>query len=454
VSGITWGEHELRALCEKALSAAAGDQAEAVIVARTGAFTRFANAAIHQNVVSREAELRVRVVRGTRVAMVTTDRLDDEGIRRVARDASELAKITPENPTFAGLPGDTGLEPAPSAFVERTAEATPLDRARMAKQLCDAARAASLSAAGYVSTSVQELAIASSQGVWAYAPATTSDAELAALGDAGSAFAQRISLDVGTLDVTGCAREAVAKAKAAQQPRDLAPGTYEVVLEPYAVRDIVGFLGLQLTGLAVEEGRSFVGGKLGQKVTGDITLVDDPFDPKGLPRSFDLEGQPSERVTLIEHGVAKAVVYDFQTAKRTGNRNTGHALPPSPFQPSAPMHLRLDPGAETREDLIRSCKKGILVTRFWYTRWVHQLRTIVTGMTRDGTFAIEDGEIAYPVKNFRFTQSYHDALGGTLGIGSDLMLLVPGEQFGLQVSSYRVPALRLAAFTFTGATQY
>ena len=452
--GITWGEAALKAVCETALKAVDSDQAEAAVVARTAALTRFANAAIHQNVVSREAELRVRVVRGTRVAMVTTDRLDDEGIRRAARDASDLAKITPENPTFGGLPGDTKLRPAPSAFVERTAEATPLDRARAAKQLCDAARAASLSAAGYVATSVQELAIANSLGVWAYSPATTSDVELAALGDAGSAFAQRISLDIGTLDITGCAREAVDKAKAAQQPRDLAPGTHEVILEPYAVRDMVSFLGSQLTGMAVEEGRSFVVGKLGQKVTGDITLVDDPFDPKGLPRAFDLEGQPSQRLTLIERGVAKAVVYDSQTAHRTGQPNTGHALPPNPFQPSAPMHVRLEPGNRTRAQLIAETKKGVLVTRFWYTRWVHQLRTIVTGMTRDGTFAIEDGEIAYPVKNFRFTQSYHEALAGTLGIGSDLSLLVPGEQFGLQVSSYRVPALRLEAFTFTGATQY
>ena len=451
---VTVGETALRAICDRALAAVDGDQAEAVVIARNAALTRFANAAIHQNVVSREAQLRVRVVRGKRVAMVTTDRLDDEGIRRAASEASELAKLTPENPTFGGLPGDRGLRPAPSAFVERTANATPLDRARAVKQLCDAARAASLSAAGYVSTNVQELAISNSLGVWAYAPATTSDVELAALGDAGSAFAQRLSLDFGTLDVSGCAREAVEKATAAQKPRHLAPGTHEVILEPYAVRDMVSFLGSQLTGLAVEEGRSFVIGKLGQKVTGDVTLVDDPFDPKGLPRAFDLEGQPSERLVLIERGIAKAVVYDSQTAHRTGQKNTGHALPPNPFQPSAPMHLRLEPGGKTREELIKESKRAVLVTRFWYTRWVHQLRTIVTGMTRDGTFAIEDGQIAYPVKNFRFTQSYHDALGGTLGVGSELALLVPGEQFGLQVSSYRVPALRLAAFTFTGATQY
>src|SRR5258708_6207989 len=185
MSGMTFGENELRAICEKALKAADGDQAEATVVARNAALTRFANAAIHQNVVSREAELRVRVVR--------------------------------------------------------------------------AARAASLSAAGYVATNVQELAIASSLGVWAYAPATTSDVELAAIGDAGSAFAQRMSLDVGTLDVTGCIREAIEKAKAAQKPRDLAPGTHEVVLEPYAVRDIVTFLPIHLTPLALEQGPPFVG---------------------------------------------------------------------------------------------------------------------------------------------------------------------------------------------------
>ena len=264
-SGASIGESALRSICEAVLKAADGDEAEAVVVARNAALTRFANGAIHQNVVSREADLRIRVVRGKRVAMVTTDRLDADGIRRATEDASDLARSAPENPTFGGLPGDRGIRPAPSAFVERTADATPLDRARAAKQLCDAARAASLSAAGYVSTNVQELAIANSLGVWAYAPATTSDAELAALGGAGSAFAQRLALDFGALDVAGCAREAVAKATAAQRPRDLPPGTYEVVLEPYAVRDIVSFLGSQLTGLAVEEGRSFVIGKLGQK---------------------------------------------------------------------------------------------------------------------------------------------------------------------------------------------
>ncbi len=453
MNGPLFGETELRRIAQEALRQVDGDAAEAVIVARTGSLTRFANAAIHQNVSSLEATLRLRVVRGTRVATQATDRLDAEGIAAVARSASELARIVPENPRFAGLPAPRPIASAPPAFVERTATASPLDRAKAAKAICDLARASGLRAAGFVSTNLQELAVASTLGTWAYSPETIAEAQCAAIGDDGSAFAQRVTLDFDALDVDAVAREAVGKALRAQHPRDFAPGDHEVVLEPYAVNDIVGFLGAQLTGLAVEEGRSFVAGRLGEAVTGPVTLVDDPYDPAGLPRAFDFEGQPSDRMILLESGIARAVVYDSGTAHRTGNRNTGHALP-NAFSPASAMHRRLEPGDKTREELIRGVKKGVLVTRFWYTRWVHQLRTIVTGMTRDGTFLIEDGEIAYPVKNFRFTQSYHEALRGVTGIGQDLSLLVPGEAFGFQPFSSRVPALHLASFSFTGVTAH
>ena len=455
-SATVWGEAELQRIAQAALRAVGtdGQEAEAVIIARTGSLTRFASAAIHQNVSSREAELRLRVARGTRVAIVTTDRLDDEGIRRAAATVNDLVARAPEDPRFGGLPSPQPIAAAPSSYSDRTADAAPLDRARAAKLICEAARARGLGAAGFVATNTQELAVASTLGTWAYAPQTTAEAQLAAIGDEGSAYAQRVSHDLDRLDVSGVAAEAVSKAIAAQRPREMAPGDHEVILEPYAVYDLIAFLSAQLTGEAVEEGRSFVGGHIGERVTGPVTLVDDPFDPDCLPRAFDFEGQPSERVTLIADGIAEAVVYDSGTAHRTGNRNTGHALPPGAGQPSASMHRRLEAGTATREELIRSVPRGLLVTRFYYTRWVHQLRTIVTGMTRDGTFAIEGGEIAYPVKNFRFTQSYHEALGGVRGIGNELMLLAPAEQFGIQATAARVPVLHLASFSFTGATRF
>jgi len=449
---VLFGETELRRLAERALGAAGGEAAEVLIVARSEGLTRFANAAIHQNVASREVEVRVRVARGKRVARASTSRFDPEGVEGAARAASELAAKVPEDPTFGGLPGPRPIPPAPSGFAEGTAAATPLDRARAAARACEPARARGLGAAGFVSTMVQEIAVASTLGTWAYAPETVARAEVVAIGDEGTAFAERDAADFGSLDVAGAADEAIAKALAAQRPREAAPGECEVVLEPYAVSDIASFLGGQLTGLAVEEGRSFVGGKLGQRVTGAVTFVEDPFDGAGHPRPFDFEGQPTERLTLIDRGIARAVVYDSATAHRTGQRNTGHALPPNPFVPSAPMHLRFEGGDRSREELIRAVKRGVLVTRFHYTRWVHPLRTIVTGMTRDGTFAIADGEIAYPVKNFRFTQSYADALAGVRGIGRDLHLSASAWR-GI-IGASRVPALHLASFAFTGATSY
>ena len=451
MSGRLWGEMDLRRVCEEALRQTKGDAAEAVVTAGTVELTRFANNAIHQNVASREASLQVRVVVGKRVGMITTNDLSPDGIARAAENASEVARVVPENPVFGGLPGAHPIPPAPKAYVEATAEATPLDRARRVESLLKRARERKLTAAGYLSTSAIELAVASTTGVWAYSPSTTAAIETVVIGGAGSAWAEQNSTDLSKIDVDAVGTEAIEKCVAAQGPRDLAPGTYEVVLEPYAVNDIAQFLGGSLTGQAVEEGRSFVGGKTGQKVTGDVTFVDDPFDSGSIARGFDYEGQPSQRVTLIDNGVARGVVYDSQTAFRTGAANTGHALPPNPFASASPQHLRIEAGTKTREQLIREVDRGVLVTRFHYTRWVHQLRTIVTGMTRDGTFLIEKGEIAHPVKNFRFTQSYHEALGATLGVGKDLHLFAAGEW---NIGARRVPALRLGAFTFTGSTQY
>jgi len=451
VSGRLWTEPELRRICDLALHGTNGDQAEALVLAGTSELTRFANNVIHQNVASRDAVLQVRVVVGKRVGMTTTHDLGEDGLARAARDASEVARIVPENPQFGGLPAARPISPAPSAYVEATASATPMDRATRVHGLLRRAKERGFTAAGYLSSSASEIAVANSEGVWAYAPSTLAAIETVVIGGAGSAWAERNSTDLGRVDVDAVAHEAIEKCAAAQGPRDLAPGTYEVVLEPYAVADIAQFLGGSLTGQAIEEGRSFVTGKLGQKITGDVTFVDDPFDPASIAIPFDFEGQPSQKVPLIEGGVARAVVYDSQTAFRTGQANTGHAMPPNPFASSSPMHLRIEPGTKTREELIHGVERGVLVTRFHYTRWVHQLRTIVTGMTRDGTFLIEKGEIAHPVKNFRFTQSYHEALGATLGIGKDLHLFAAGEfSFGAR----RVPALRLGAFTFTGATQY
>lgn len=451
---VVLGERALRSITEKALRAASGDEIEALVLARDLGLTRFANNEIHQNMRIASADLRVRVVRGKRVATVWTNRLDDEGVARAGREASELALVSPENPEWGGLPRPAPYERV-DAFADETAAATPERRARAAGLVCEPAHERGLRAAGYVSTIVTEVAVANSHGVWAYHPGTVSEAQAVVMGDSGSGFASRLHADVRELDAEAVSREALEKAARAQSPRDLAPGEYEVVLEPYAVADIVEFLGEALTGLAVEEGSSFVAGRSGEKVTGEaITIVDDPLDPECLPWPFDFEGARAERVALIERGVARGVVYDSQTAARNKAKNTGHAYYSSDAYPF-PMHARLEPGDASREELLAGVRRGVLVTRFWYTRWVHPLRTIITGMTRDGAFLIENGEIAHPIRNFRFTQSYHEALEGTLGIERDLALQrIDRFTYGFDVGYCRVPALRLGRFTFTGTTQY
>lgn len=445
-----FGEAALRPAVERALAAATGDEAEALVIGRVEALTRFANNAIHQNMAMTAASLRVRVVAGRRVGAVWTNRLDADGPADAARRASELARMAPENPRWAGFPAAPAAAAA-GGFAAATASASPEARARAAALVCRPAAAAGLRAAGYVATAVNEVAVANTHGTWAYHAGTAAEAQAVVLGDAGSGYADRVHADFGRLDVEAVAREALETARQAHAPRDLPAGVYEVVLQPYAVADIVEFLGSQLTGLAVEEGRSFVAGRLGERVTGEaITLVEDPADPDGLPRPFDFEGVPSERLGLIERGVARAVVYDSQTAARQKARNTGHALPAGmPFP--LPMHLRLEAGSASREGLVAGVRRGVLVTRFWYTRWVHPLKTVVTGMTRDGTFWIEGGEVAYPVRNLRFTQSYHEALAGAVALGRDLKLQRL-DLWDFDAGSTRVPAVRLGAFTFTGAT--
>ena len=176
--------------------------------------------------------------------------------------------------------------------------------------------------------------------------------------------------------------------------------------------------------------------------------MDDGYDPSGLPLPFDFEGVPKYRVDLIKAGVANAVVYDSYTATREGKSSTGHALPAPNTQGPFPLNMFMQPGNSTKEEMVKSTKRGILVTRFWYTRPVDDLKVIVTGTTRDGTFLIEDGEVKQPVRNMRFTTSYLDALSNTLAIGKATKL----ESSGFGAS--RVPAIKVAKFHFTGVTQY
>ncbi|HMA33953.1 MAG TPA: metallopeptidase TldD-related protein, partial [Chloroflexia bacterium] len=243
-------------------------------------------------------------------------------------------------------------------------------------------------------------------------------------------------------------REAIDKAVRSQNPIDIAPGAYDVILEEYAMGEMLQYLSyIGMGALALQEGRSFM--RLGEQITGaNITIYDDGADPRCLPMPFDFEGVPKQRVEIIQNGVAKAVVYDTYTAGRApGKTSTGHGLPaPNTFGP-LPLNLILAPGPTPKADLIRGVKRGLWVTRFHYVNIVHPLQTVLTGMTRDGTFLIEDGVITRPVKNLRFTQSVLAALSQA-ELANTLKL-----QKGF-LGGILVPAARIAGFNFSSATDF
>jgi predicted Zn-dependent protease len=273
------------------------------------------------------------------------------------------------------------------------------------------------------------------------------------MSETSSGYAARIDKDISRIDGDEIGREAVDAALRSVAPRAIEPGEYEVILQPYAAVDLLDFFGYYSFGaLAFMQKRSFMAGRIGEKVMGDnISIWDDALSPDGLPSPFDYEGMPRQRVSFIENGIAKGVVWDSYLAGKQGGdaRTTGHALPAGTTFGAIPLNMFMAPGTASIDDMIRDTKRGIFVSRFWYTRAVHPLNVVATGMTRDGTFLIEDGKIVAPIKSMRFTQGYVEALNHVDLIGKDPMLVI-GES-GAGVRS--VPALKIAKWNFTGVSE-
>jgi PmbA protein len=445
------GERHVKTLLEGALAACKeADQAEVLIMSEDSVLTRFANNTIHQNVAERNSALHVRVVIGKRIGVARSNSLEAQAIREAAESACTIARFSEENPEFESLPGPEQAPAAPEAFSEATARVSPEQRARAVQTIIRRAEQDKLTAAGAFSASCDEIAVANSLGVFAYQPSTSAEITTVVMGETSSGYADRAATDASTLDFDELANEACRRAMRSANPRDLPPGDYPVVLEPYAVAEMLDYLAYVGFGAtAMQEGRSFMAEKLGQQLTGSaVTIYDDGLDPRCFPMPFDFEGVPRRRVELIAAGVAKGVVYDSSTASRQNVANTGHALPaPNPMGPM-PGHLHLAPGDKTLDELVRSMDRGLWITRFHYVNVVHPLETIITGMTRDGVWWVEQGEARYPVKNLRFSQSILQALAAVQGIARE-----PKLQRGWFGGSL-VPALSLGSFSFTGRTDF
>ncbi|HEY2381975.1 MAG TPA: TldD/PmbA family protein [Terriglobia bacterium] len=441
-----------RQIADAVLSASKAEQTEVLALEQDESLTRFANNCVHQNVTERNVQITVRAVIGTKIGIAVSNDTRPESLRHLASRACDVAKLQPDNPEFKGLPEPQSVTPV-AAYDHAVAECTPEHRAKTVGIICRKAATAGCSAAGSMTTSSLSIGVANSKGVSAEHRSTLADASTVIMGTNSSGWAQNTGWQLPAIDAEAIANEALAKLRLGIDPVDFEPGEYAVILDPYATADLLEMLAFDGMGaLSVQEGRSWMNGRLGQRIMADsVSIIDDGLNTSGVPWPFDFEGVPKKVVPIVSSGVALTPVYDSFTAGRESDKHsTGHATPPSPqgrFGP-APMNLFLRPGTTSIEAMIKSTKLGLYITRFWYTRTVHPRDAVVTGMTRDGTFVIRNGEIAHPAKSLRFTQSYVDALKYTEAIGTSPRLLRSG--FGGATS---VPAVKLARFRFTSATK-
>ncbi len=447
-AGRRLGPAELRRIAERVFKLSEADETEVEISATTDALTRFANNTIHQNVAEQVIQISVRAVVDGRTARSSTNKRDDDSLRRAAECASSLARCQPPAPDLLPLLGKLKI-PIVKRFHEATASATPQDRARAVTRVVRLAAQNKQTAAGIFSTGAVESVLANSRGYFAHYEQTRAEFSITILEENSSGWAKANAPDVRDIDPDALAARASQKAAASREPRELPAGRYTTILEPAAVLDLVGFLFYDFAGTAVQDQRSCLTGRMEKKLFGEnITLWDDVYHPLQLGAPFDGEGLPRQKVLLVDRGVPRNLVYARATARKMKTKPTGHGFSLPNEYGEAPMNLVFTGGDKSLDEMVRSTERGILVTRLWYIREVDPFQKILTGMTRDGTFLVENGRVVGGIRNFRFNQSIIEML-------SNVEMLGPAARAsGEESFEMVVPAMKVRDFHFSEVTKF
>jgi len=446
--GARFSSAELESIAERILKLSAAEETEVEISSTTDALTRFANNTIHQNVAEHTLHVSVRAVVDGRTARATTNKTDDESLRRATAAAMRLAKNQPEYPDLLPMLGRQKYCKV-ARFFRATAQTTPVDRARAVTRVCRMAEKNKQTAAGIFSTGETQSVLANSSGLSARYEETDAEFSVTILESNSSGWAKAAAPDVREIQTDALAATASRKSADSRSPRELPPGHYTAILEPSAVLDLVGFLFYDFAGTAVLDKRSCLNDRMGKKIFGDnITIWDDVYHPLQAGAPYDGEGFPRQKVLLVENGVPKNLVYSRATARKMKKKPTGHGFAlPNEFG-EAPMNLVFAGGDKSADDMIRSTERGILVTRLWYIREVDPYTKILTGMTRDGTFLVENGRVAGGIRNFRFNQSMLEMLSNVEMLGPAVR--AAGEESFEMV----VPAMKVRDFHFSEVTKF
>ena len=457
----------------KKLSSA--DEVEVLFSGGNFALTRFANNTIHQNMAEENHVVSVRTVFDGRTARATTNKCDDESLRQMVRSSEALAKVqhpdpdllpTPTAEEADGLQGGTSearlaTRPVPSRHFEQTAAITPELRAEGVRKIVGVADRHKLTTVGVYSSGEWFEGIFNSRGLSRWHTQTSAEISITMLAPDSSGWKKANSSNVTNLDPLRLAEVAAQKAVDSAHPREVPAGKYTVILEPAAVLDIVGFMFWDYSGMAILDQRSFLTGRIGTRLFGDnITIVDDVAHALQAGSPFDGEGVLRKRVPLVENGVVKRVVYARWTAERMKKPEykdsvgpieaTGHGFSLPNEMGEMPLNIVITAGGDTQsiEQMIASTERGILVTRLWYIREVEPFEKMLTGMTRDGTFYVENGKVQNGVRNFRFNESLIHMLSNVEAMS------VPVRACGEESFDMVVPAMKVKDFNFTEVTKF
>jgi len=444
-------ERELRAVAANVLRLAklrGVREAEVHVEEVIDALTRFANNTIHQNVAEHGLSVSIRTVVDGRTARVTTNRVDEDSLRAALENSLAMAASQPKDPQLLPLPGKQKYR-ALRRFVGATATLSAEERARAVKRTCDLADERGQVAAGIFQSGQSRTLLCNSRGLCATYRQTQAEFSVTMQQGAATSWAKANAADVRAIDPIALARTASEKAERAQNPMELAPGKYTVILEPAAVLDFVGFLFYDFAATAVEDKRSCFSGRLGKTLFGkNITITDDVYHAEQLGPQFDGEGMPRQRVVLVDKGVLRNLVYSRRSAKATHAKLTGHGFPLPNEYGEAPVNLVIAGGNSSLEEMVRTTERGLLVTRLWYIREVDPYEKIMTGMTRDGLFLVERGQIGRGVRNFRFNQSILEMLANVELLGETRR--ASGEEAFEMV----VPPMKIREFQFSEVTKF
>jgi PmbA protein len=441
------GEQQILGLLKRIVGRSPAEKTELVYMGGSSGLTRYTKSAIHQNVAEEDTRVYVRVAQGKRLGVVTVNKLEEEELVKAAEQALELALHQPENPFFEGFPQLADYRKTETYF-QATAEFTPAARAETMKKIFAQADRLGFEVSGAFNTGEGEIAVLNSNGVATYQPLTEARISIVPVSKEGMSRSTALAHDVSSIDFQRVAAKALERCALNRNQQEMPPGQYDVILEPACLAEVMEWLSFVAFGSnSFIEGRSFLAGKLGERSMGEnVTIYDSVREPEAQGLPFDLQGFPKQKVTLIERGINRGVVFDAMGAYQAKAKPTGHAGTPGSAYGAIPWNVCLQPGQSSVEEMISSCQRGLLVTNFHYVNgFLDPKKALMTGMTRYGTFFVEGGKIRHAVKNLRWTESMLRALSNVQAISRERE--VHGEE---AVAFAIMPAVYIKDFTFTG----